>query len=43
MYIATQLVGCLLRPWKAEDKPSLLHHADNRNVWRNMTDMFPHP
>ena len=32
-----------LRPWRPEDKPALLRHADNPNVARNLTDIFPSP
>jgi RimJ/RimL family protein N-acetyltransferase len=32
-----------LRPWQLDDKPALLRYADNRNVWINLTDVFPHP
>lgn len=35
--------GFTLRPWRREDKPALIKHADNRNVWRNLRDVFPHP
>jgi [ribosomal protein S5]-alanine N-acetyltransferase len=38
-----QLAGCLLRPWQRGDEASLVRHAGNRNVWRNMRDRFPHP
>jgi RimJ/RimL family protein N-acetyltransferase len=41
--IATTIPGCLLRPWRAEDKPALVRNANNRKVWRNLTDLFPHP
>jgi ribosomal-protein-alanine N-acetyltransferase len=34
---------CVLRPWRLSDKPSLLRHANNRNVWRNLAHRFPHP
>jgi RimJ/RimL family protein N-acetyltransferase len=34
---------CLLRPWQPSDEPSLLRHANNRKVWRNLTHMFAHP
>jgi RimJ/RimL family protein N-acetyltransferase len=33
----------LLRPWRAGDKPSLIKHANNVKVWRNLRDVFPHP
>jgi RimJ/RimL family protein N-acetyltransferase len=41
--LLTNLPGCVLRPWQPDDKPALLHHANNRKVWRNLTEMFPHP
>lgn len=34
---------CRLRPWKIEDKADLIRNANNRSVWRNLTDMFPNP
>lgn len=32
-----------LRPWTLADKTSLIEHANNRNIWRNLWDAFPHP
>ncbi len=32
-----------IRPWQMTDKAPLLRYADNRNVWINLTDVFPHP
>jgi RimJ/RimL family protein N-acetyltransferase len=32
-----------LRPWLATDKASLVRYANNRNVWINLRDLFPHP
>jgi RimJ/RimL family protein N-acetyltransferase len=32
-----------LRPWNKEDLPSLVHHANNWNVAKNLMDRFPHP
>lgn len=43
MQIETQLPLCRLRPWRLVDKPDLMRNANNRKVWRNLTDMFPHP
>ena len=43
MRIDTEIPNCLLRPWHVADKASLLRHANNRNVWRNLTEAFPHP
>lgn len=33
----------MVREWRPSDKPSLLRHANNRNVWRNLSHRFPHP
>lgn len=43
MFIATADPECVLRPWRDGDQEDLVRHADNRKVWRNLTDMFPHP
>lgn len=32
-----------LRPWQPGDEESLVRHSNNRNVWRNLRDAFPHP
>ncbi|SIT84142.1 GNAT family N-acetyltransferase [Pontibacter indicus] len=32
-----------LRPWTLADLDSLVKHADNFNIARNMADVFPHP
>jgi RimJ/RimL family protein N-acetyltransferase len=32
-----------LRPWTMEDLDSLVRHANNFNIAKNMTDSFPHP
>jgi RimJ/RimL family protein N-acetyltransferase len=34
---------CAIRSWEQGDLASLVRHADNRNVWRNLRDRFPHP
>lgn len=34
---------CVLRPWGEDDKPSLVRHADNYEIWRGLRDTFPHP
>lgn len=41
--ITTSRPGCVLRPWREGDQESLVRHGNNRKVWRNLTDMFPHP
>lgn len=35
--------ACLIRDWRDSDRASLLRHANNRRVWRNLKDRFPHP
>jgi [ribosomal protein S5]-alanine N-acetyltransferase len=37
------LTRSTLRAWAAGDEVSLVRHANNRNVWRNLRDAFPHP
>lgn len=32
-----------LRAWRQGDEPALVKYANNRNIWRNLTDRFPHP
>ena len=38
-----ELANCVVREWNRDDKASLVRMANNRNVWRNLTDRFPHP
>jgi ribosomal-protein-alanine N-acetyltransferase len=33
----------VLRPWRTGDEEALVRHANDRAVWRNLTDRFPHP
>lgn len=33
----------ILRGWEETDRDSLVVQANNRNVWRNLRDRFPHP
>ena len=37
------LAACVVRSWQASDVDSLARHADNRKVWINLRDAFPHP
>lgn len=37
------LSRCTLRPYRQDDEPSLVRHANNRNVSRNLRDRFPFP
>ncbi len=34
---------CVIRPFERGDELSIVRHADNRNVWINLRDRFPHP
>lgn len=33
----------VIRPWQPGDEARLCRIANNRRVWRNLTDRFPHP
>ncbi|HKV53697.1 MAG TPA: GNAT family protein [Candidatus Binataceae bacterium] len=33
----------ILRPWRRSDVPSLELYANNRKIWLNLRDRFPHP
>jgi len=37
------LAHCSLREWRLSDADSLVAHANNIKVWRNLHDAFPHP
>jgi ribosomal-protein-alanine N-acetyltransferase len=37
------VAGWRLRAWRAGNAAALAHHANNVNVWRWMSDSFPHP
>lgn len=39
----SQLAPCTIRSWRDDDASSLVRHANNRRVWRNLRDSFPHP
>lgn len=38
-----QLDQCTIRSWQWGDEFSLVRYANNRKVWRNLRDRFPHP
>lgn len=38
-----KLSRCTIRPWQAGDEDSLVRHANNIKIWRNVRDAFPHP
>jgi len=33
----------LLRDWKCEDAQSIAKYANNKKIWQNLRDAFPHP
>jgi ribosomal-protein-alanine N-acetyltransferase len=33
----------VIRDWQIEDAPSIAKYADNRKIWINLRDAFPHP
>jgi [ribosomal protein S5]-alanine N-acetyltransferase len=37
------LSGFAVRDWQPDDAPSLARHANDRRIWLNMRDAFPHP
>lgn len=41
--IALGVEGWTLRAWRESDAPTLARHANNINIWRWMSDSFPHP
>ncbi|HKX31933.1 MAG TPA: GNAT family N-acetyltransferase [Blastocatellia bacterium] len=38
-----KLKNCSIRLWQPGDERSLVQHANNYKVWRNVRDRFPHP
>jgi RimJ/RimL family protein N-acetyltransferase len=38
-----ELTTCTVRSWNWNDLASIVRHANNRNVWINLRDRFPHP
>jgi RimJ/RimL family protein N-acetyltransferase len=37
------LNNCEIRPWRASDLDALVRYANNRQIWINLRDRFPHP
>lgn len=33
----------IIRDWQMEDAPSIAKYANNRKIWMNLRDAFPHP
>jgi RimJ/RimL family protein N-acetyltransferase len=38
-----KLTKSVLRAWQPGDETSLVRQANNRNIWRNVRDLFPYP
>lgn len=38
-----KLTTCDVRSWRTTDVEALARHANNRNIWINLRDAFPHP
>ncbi len=38
-----KLATCEVRSWRTGDVDSIARHADNRKIWVNLRDAFPHP
>ena len=38
-----KLKTCTVRSWDWRDRDTIVRHANNRNVWINLRDRFPHP
>jgi len=34
---------CEVRSWRTSDVDALVRHANNRKIWMNLRDAFPHP
>jgi RimJ/RimL family protein N-acetyltransferase len=41
--VEIRLATCTLRPWRRSDEQALVRHANNRKVWLNLREGFPHP
>jgi [ribosomal protein S5]-alanine N-acetyltransferase len=37
------LGACTIRPFRRGDEESLVANANDRSIWRNLRDRFPHP
>jgi RimJ/RimL family protein N-acetyltransferase len=38
-----KLASSIIRPWSSNDAVALQRHANNRKIWLNLRDVFPHP
>jgi RimJ/RimL family protein N-acetyltransferase len=38
-----KVASCEVRSWRLDDATSIACHANNRKIWLNLRDVFPHP
>jgi RimJ/RimL family protein N-acetyltransferase len=43
MQIPLALPDCVVRSWEPADAAAVVRHADDRQVWLNLRNRFPHP
>jgi RimJ/RimL family protein N-acetyltransferase len=43
MAMQLELERCAVRSWRLSDVPSIAPYANNRKIWINLRDAFPHP
>jgi RimJ/RimL family protein N-acetyltransferase len=41
--VLIKLPNCQVRSWETGDVDSIAEHANNREIWLNLRDRFPHP
>lgn len=41
--LVLKLEDIIIRPWRTGDETALVKHANNRKIWLNVRDRFPHP
>ena len=41
--LSLKLTMCEIRSWRASDLEPLVRYANNRKIWLNLRDRFPHP
>jgi len=41
--VSLKLKTCEIRSWRASDIDPLVRYANNRKIWLNLRDRFPHP
>jgi len=41
--VQLKLKSCDIRSWRPTDAEPIARYADNRNIWLNLRDAFPHP